>query len=314
MSSTATGNGQGVIRAARSGLSLRAADQAGGMPTLFGHFAVFDRWAEIDSWLEGSFLERIAPGAFRKTIRENRGQVKVLFQHGADPQIGDKPLGRLARLEEDSLGGYYEVPLLDTSYNRELLPGLQADLYGASFRFKVLREELVDAPEASEENPRGLAERTIKEAQLYELGPVTFPAYPEASAGVRSLTDRFLFEAIERHPDRFRALLEARMDVEDIGTLAQMIQLGAAYIDEQDEPGDQPNIPVMEEILGRLAGLLGGETVEDEPPEDEDERSTTTDAATARTSGRKPDAATPRTSDTWPHLSDTEWEGLTWSQ
>jgi hypothetical protein len=52
-------------------------------PTLFGHFAVFNEWTEIDSMFEGHFLERIAPGAFKKTFREQ--QQKVLFQHGQDP-------------------------------------------------------------------------------------------------------------------------------------------------------------------------------------------------------------------------------------
>src|SRR5215471_4019641 len=152
MATAITANGQGIIRARKPGVKLRAAEGADGMPTLFGHFAVFNRWTEIDSWFEGNFLERIAPGAFRKTMRENRSSIKALFQHGADPQIGDKPLGPVAELREDDTGGYYEVPLLDTRYNAELLPGLEAGLYGASFRFKVMREELEDAPEPSDDN------------------------------------------------------------------------------------------------------------------------------------------------------------------
>jgi hypothetical protein len=42
-----------------------------------------------------------------------------------------------------------------------------------------------------------------------EFGPVTFPAYADATAGIRSLTDRFLFDAIERDPSRARDLLAA---------------------------------------------------------------------------------------------------------
>lgn len=195
------------IRAWKGGYELRA-DGDDGMPTMFGHFAVFNRWTEINSWFEGHFLEQIVPGAFRKTIRENRDRIRALFQHGQDPQIGDKPLGPIEDLREDDTGGYYEVPLLDTAYNRELLPGLEAGLYGASFRFEVMREELVEKPEVSEDNPRGLPERSLKEVRLLEFGPVTFPAYMEATADVRSLTDQFLFEQIERNPERVRALLE----------------------------------------------------------------------------------------------------------
>jgi phage head maturation protease len=71
----------------------------------------------------------------------------VLFQHGSDPQIGDKPLGPIDQLREDDTGAYYEVPLLEASYVRDnVLPGLKAGLYGASFRFRVVREEINDDP------------------------------------------------------------------------------------------------------------------------------------------------------------------------
>lgn len=198
---------ENLFRAAHPAIEVRADSGDGdGMPTLVGHFAVFNRWTEINSWFEGNFLERLAPGAFRKTFRENRDRIKVLFQHGADPQIGDKPLGTIDELREDDTGGYYEVPLFDTSYNRDLVPGLEAGAYGASFRFQVMREELDEEPGESDDNPKGLPERTIKEVRLYEFGPVTFPAYAEATAGLRSLTDRFLFAEIERDPARFRSL------------------------------------------------------------------------------------------------------------
>jgi HK97 family phage prohead protease len=316
-----SGKGQTVIRAFRPGVEVRAAKD-GGMPTLHGHFAVFDRWAEINSWTEGHFIERFSPGAFMKTIREGRDKIKVLFQHGQDPQIGDKPLGPVEMLEEDATGAAYEVPLLDTAYNRELIPGLEAGLYGASMRFEAIRQSWDEEPAPSRHNPDGLPERTITEARVPEFGPVTFPAYSEATAGVRSLTDRFLFDALERDPAKVREMFEAlRMDVEDLDTLAQMIQLGAVYISDQDEPEDQRNIPVMEGILASLAGLVPVEVAEVEPMEPDDEDSgrskEESDAATRRTSARKADAATSRTSDepkpSWPHVPQTEWEAL-WTQ
>jgi phage head maturation protease len=257
-----------------------------------------------------------------KTIKEGRDKIKVLFQHGQDPQIGDKPLGPVEMLEEDATGAAYEVPLLDTAYNRELIPGLEAGLYGASMRFEAIRQSWDEEPAPSRHNPDGLPERTITEARVPEFGPVTFPAYSEATAGVRSLTDRFLFDALERDPAKVREMFEAlRMDVEDLDTLAQMIQLGAVYISDQDEPEDQRNIPVMEGILASLAGLVPVEVAEVEPMEPDDEDSgrskEESDAATRRTSARKADAATSRTSDepkpSWPHVPQTEWEAL-WTQ
>ena len=65
--------------------------------------------------------------------------------------------------------------MLDTAYNRDLLPGLRAGLYGASFRFQVMREDLKKNPGESPANPRGIPERVVREAQVMEMGPVTLP-------------------------------------------------------------------------------------------------------------------------------------------
>ena len=119
-------------RPAPTGSSRRSDPSTG--TTLRGHFAVFNQWTTIDSLLEGRFVERIAPGAFRQAERDHSG-VRVLFNHGRDPSIGDKVLGPIQTLREDARGAYFEVPLLDTSYTGDLIPALEAGLYGSSFRF-----------------------------------------------------------------------------------------------------------------------------------------------------------------------------------
>jgi HK97 family phage prohead protease len=198
------------VRAVFPGVELRAADD-GGLGVLSGHFAVFNRWTEINSTWEGHFMERLSPGAFARAIKNNLDRVRVLFQHGQDPQIGDKPLGPIHEIREDGNHGvYYEVPLLDTSYNRDLLPGLRAGLYGASFRFQSVKEDFERDTKPSPDNPDGLPERTIREVELFEFGPVTFPAYAEATAGVRSMTDDYFFDLISADPERVRQLLIAR--------------------------------------------------------------------------------------------------------
>lgn len=174
-------------RSGRWGVAVRSSPT--GNRTMSGHFAVFNRWTEIDSAYEGRFMERIAPGSFLGTFAEDRDRMRVRFNHGRDPSIGDKVLGPIVTLREEGRGAYYEVPLLTTFYNADLLPGLEAGLYGSSFRFRVVREELVDRPGASGYNPEGLPERTIREAQVFEFGPVTFSAYEAATARPR-LVDR----------------------------------------------------------------------------------------------------------------------------
>ena len=197
-----------LVRAVSSAPELRDETEDTG-PVMSGHFAVFNRWTEIDSLFEGHFMERFAPGAFTKTFKEGRERMRVLFQHGMDPQVGDKPLGPIRELSEDDEGAYYEVPLLDAPYVREgVLPGLEAGLYGASFRFSVMKEEFDRDAKPSDDNPDGLPERTVKEARVPEFGPVTFPAYADATAGVRSLTDEFMVGRFAHDPARMRELFD----------------------------------------------------------------------------------------------------------
>ncbi len=179
---------EGLIRAL-SGLEIRDDGGADGSPgTLTGYLAVFNQWSEINSAHEGHFMERMAPGSFARTIADNASRMKVTFNHGKDPQLGDKVLGIPTVLEEDSRGVRYEVPLFDTSWNRDLAPGLKAGAYGSSFRFNVAADDYNKKARVAPHNPRGLPERTVKEVRMQEFGPVTFPAYPGATAGMRSLT------------------------------------------------------------------------------------------------------------------------------
>lgn len=198
-------------------IELRAEGDATTDTTLFGHFARFDSWNEIDSWFEGRFLERVAKGAYRKTMREQRDRIRVQFDHGYDSYVGSSPLGPIDVLREEDFGPYYEVPLLDAEYNTgRILPMLQGrtldgrslgSQLGASYRFRVTKEEWVEPKKTTDINPEKLPERTIREVTLYEFGPVVFPADPGATAGARSvsLTDHYLERQAARTGQAARA-------------------------------------------------------------------------------------------------------------
>ncbi len=203
---------------------------------LEGHFAVFNRWTEINSLFEGRFMEQIAPGAFKKTFKENLKGMRCLFQHGRDPQVGMKPLGPIDEVGEDQEGARYVVPMDDTSYNRDLLPGLRQGLYGASFRFQVLREEVNTEPKRSKHNPEGIEERTIVECRVREFGPVTFGAYEDATAGLRGITDEYLLE-IQR--DVHNDLLVVRA-IEESRKLHPRASASSAEPPETTEPPAEP--------------------------------------------------------------------------
>ncbi len=200
-----------LVRALIAGPELRAEGDGDALGVMTGHYSVTNQWTHIRSWYEGDFMERIAPGAASKTIREHfeaaQPRVKVLYDHGHDPHIGNKVLGAIDVLEEDEKGTRFEVPLLDTSYTRDLHPGLALNLYGSSFRFSVIQDSWNEEPGVSDHNPQGLPERTITEYRLFEFGPVTFPAYLGATAGMRSLTDRYLSRS---DPARYAAALAER--------------------------------------------------------------------------------------------------------
>lgn len=173
-------------------VGLRAADDGGSGRTLFGHFAVFDRWTEIDSWYEGRFMERLKRGAFKRTFKERASQIRVLYEHGRDPSVGNKPLAVPEIMREDAEGAYGEGELFEASYVDDLIPALRSGQMGQSFRFRVVGESWAEPKKASDHNPNMLPERTITDVDLYEWGPCPFPAYADASAGVRSGTDPFL--------------------------------------------------------------------------------------------------------------------------
>ena len=68
-----------------------------------GYASVTDVPYRIDSRLEGRFDEVIRRGSFARTLREDRDRIRCLFSHGHDKEIGEKPLGRIAKLEEDAV-------------------------------------------------------------------------------------------------------------------------------------------------------------------------------------------------------------------
>lgn len=194
---------------------FRAADDPDSpyIGTLSGKLAVFNEWAEIDSAREGHFMERILPGAFTKTLSEQRAQIKVLYDHGRDAVLGIKPLGQIRSLHADDRAVHYEVDLIDTDYNRGFIvpAGREQGLLGASFRFRAINDEpnWNDRPGQSEHNPLGLPERSVRELAMLEFGPTPWGAYAGATSNVRSGTDDYLRKLLAELPaDALRHLLD----------------------------------------------------------------------------------------------------------
>lgn len=198
---------------------LRADLPESDLGDVFVRFSPFDTWYEINSFWEGRFLERTMPGTFRKTIADSKRSdgtfnQKMLFDHGMDFQIGDKPLAVPDRFAEINVDGYHGPelagPLIDTDYNRDqIAPLLRANALGSSFMFEVIREEWDNEPDVSEHNPDGIPERTIREVRQFEAGPVTWPASPTATAGMRCRTDDWMQRVAARNQGRHDELVRS---------------------------------------------------------------------------------------------------------
>lgn len=174
--------------------------------TVEGLVAPTGVWVEIDSAVEGHFMEQIAPGAFTKTLNENRDRIRAIFHHGRDSSIGYKVLGPIEALEEGEGGLRYRISLLDTQYNAELRPGIEAGLYGTSFKGDSIKPAVNRRPAKSDHNPKGLMEVRHTEIRMNEFGLTPLPVYDGTAAVMRSIVDdevaeRLAARAIDRAED-----------------------------------------------------------------------------------------------------------------
>ncbi len=130
----------------------------------------------------GDFVERIDPGAFG-IVAERRGRKKpletrALWNHDANYPLARYP-GTL-RMTVDEVGLRYEFPVPDTTYGRDIASNIRAGIVkGSSFSFTVPSGGDSWAVED------GRSVRTIQKIDtLLDVGPVTFPAYPDADVTV----------------------------------------------------------------------------------------------------------------------------------
>lgn len=169
-------------RALSAPIEVRKAADAEGR-TISGYAAIFNSVTDIG----GYFREQIAPGAFANAIA---GDVRALFDHDSSKVLGRTTAGTL-RLSEDSKGLAIEIDLPDTQTARDLAVSMErGDISGMSFGFAVTRQEW----DETQDPPL----RTILECELAEVSVVTFPAYEDTEAAVRSLEEAKAAGQLER--------------------------------------------------------------------------------------------------------------------
>lgn len=138
-----------------------------------GYFAVFNSNYDIAPGLS----ESIAPGAFDNTLS---GDIRALINHDTTLVLGRTKANTLQlRTDNHGLWGHIDINPNDTDamnlYNRVQ----RGDVDQCSFGFDIISEE-------TDFREDGSIHWTIKEVELYEVSPCTFPAYEETNIAART--------------------------------------------------------------------------------------------------------------------------------
>jgi HK97 family phage prohead protease len=176
---------------------LRAAEHDG-KRVIEGHAAVFDSWSET---LGGffPFKERVRMGAFTKSI--GKDDIRALFNHDPNHVLGRNRAGTL-ELSEDNRGLFVRIYPPDTQWARDLMTSMErGDISQMSFGFVVEK----DAWDTAD----GTDTRELVEVKLFDVSPVTFPAYTQTDAGVRA-HERYTAEVRRRAEAENKAAVDAK--------------------------------------------------------------------------------------------------------
>jgi HK97 family phage prohead protease len=129
--------------------------------------------------IAGEFRERIAQGAFTRTLRE-RPDVIALLSHDSGRVLGRVSAGTLS-LQQDRIGLYFSLQVDPSTPEGQTALGTvgRQDVKGCSFGFRARAENW-------EDGGNRLPLRTITDVDLLEVTLTAFPAYETTSASLRS--------------------------------------------------------------------------------------------------------------------------------
>lgn len=146
--------------------------------TIEGYAAVFDSWSEALGGNE-PFIEKVCKGAFEQSIIED--DIRALFNHDPNYVLGRNKSGTLT-LQEDEKGLLVRINPPNNQWANDLLVSIaRGDITQMSFGFTV------ESDRWSFENNKDI--RELVKVRLFDVSPVTFPAYTQTECGLRSVEE-----------------------------------------------------------------------------------------------------------------------------
>jgi HK97 family phage prohead protease len=168
-------------------VELRVETRDDGRPQIVGMAPPWNKWS-VDL---GGFKERFMPGAFRKWLdrspNDPRGAADVVakYNHMDSAVLGRTTNGTLQIQENEKGLVFRATPPVGTPTTAEVLPLIREGyIFGSSFAFSLPDPR----GESWDEDPAGNVTRTITDAAIFDVSPVTHAAYPNSSVGLRSLS------------------------------------------------------------------------------------------------------------------------------
>lgn len=168
-------------------VSLRGTNKEG-LPMIRGHAAVFNQWYTLHEDHELVIRERVKGTAFANALREKQ-DVRALFNHDPNLILGRTKAGTL-RLVCDIRGLGYDIDPPDTRAGRDVVESIRrGDVSGSSFGFAVRANGQTITRRDDPETGKRVIERDLTDLDLFDVSPVTYPAYQGTDAGLRSRAD-----------------------------------------------------------------------------------------------------------------------------
>ena len=182
-------------------IELRAAAEGEEPKKIFGYAAKFNSRSENLGSEGYQFYEILQPGAFDDVLQDD---VRALFNHESSAILARSKngVGSLA-IGIDATGLWYEFEAPDTQVGRDLMTSLKrGDVDQSSFSFTVGKDGQ-EWKETKDGDGPTIFTRTIKKiARLFDVSPVTYPAYPDATVALRSLAEFRKEETPEQSPSQ----------------------------------------------------------------------------------------------------------------